>query len=244
MRMLAFCKRNLKEILRDPLNLAFGLGFSLVLLLLLSAIGASAPVPMFQLDQLAPGVTVFGLAFLTLFSATLMAKDRQSALFLRLYTTPMEGRDFILGYTLPLLPIGLMQGVICYLAAFCMGLPITLSVLLAVLMLLPIALLFIGMGLIFGSILTDKQAGGICGALITNLTAWLSGIWFDPAMVGGVFATIADVLPFSHGVDLVRLALAGDIGAMVPHLLVVLGYALVLLMLGGWIFVHRQEKAF
>jgi len=114
----------------------------------------------------------------------------------------------------------------------------------AVLMLLPIALLFIGMGLIFGSILTDKQAGGICGALITNLTAWLSGIWFDPAMVGGVFATIADVLPFSHGVDLVRLALAGDIGAMVPHLLVVLGYALVLLMLGGWIFVHRQEKAF
>ena len=33
MRMLTFAGRNTKEILRDPLNLAFGLGFPLVLIL-------------------------------------------------------------------------------------------------------------------------------------------------------------------------------------------------------------------
>ncbi|MEE1356464.1 MAG: ABC transporter permease, partial [Clostridia bacterium] len=40
MRMLTFANRNTKEILRDPLNLGFGIGFPIVLLLLLSAIQA------------------------------------------------------------------------------------------------------------------------------------------------------------------------------------------------------------
>ena len=68
MRMLTFVKRNVLEILRDPLNLAFGLGFPLVLLLLLSAIQANVPVALFEIGHLTPGITVFGLSFLTLFS--------------------------------------------------------------------------------------------------------------------------------------------------------------------------------
>ena len=76
MRMLTFAKRNLKEILRDPINLVFGLGFPLILLLLLSAIQANVPVNIFEIDTLTPGITVFGLSFITLFSATLVAKDR------------------------------------------------------------------------------------------------------------------------------------------------------------------------
>ncbi|MBQ3214720.1 MAG: ABC transporter permease, partial [Oscillospiraceae bacterium] len=69
MRMLAFARRNTRELLRDPLTLAFGLGFPLVLILLLSAIQANIPVPLFELQHLTPGITVFGLAFMTLFSA-------------------------------------------------------------------------------------------------------------------------------------------------------------------------------
>ena len=99
MKMLTLASRNTKEILRDPLNLAFGLGFPLVLLFLLSAIQANIPVEMFALQQLAPGITVFGLSFMTLFSATIIAKDRKSALLQRLYTTPLTAGDFILGYT-------------------------------------------------------------------------------------------------------------------------------------------------
>ena len=63
MRSLVFSGRCAKEILRDPLNLAFGLGFPAVLLLLLSAIQANVPVPLFEIEKLAPGVAVFGLAF-------------------------------------------------------------------------------------------------------------------------------------------------------------------------------------
>ena len=117
MRMLTFAKRCTKEILRDPINLFFGLGFPLVLLALLSAIQANIPADIYEINSLTPGITVFGLAFMTLFSATLIAKDRESAFLQRLYTTPLNEFDFILGYMLPLLPIALTQTILCYLFA-------------------------------------------------------------------------------------------------------------------------------
>ena len=242
MRTLTFAKRNTRELLRDPLTLFFGLGFPLVLLLLLSAIQANVPVPLFEIAHLTPGVTVFGLSFLTLFSATLISRDRHSAFLQRLYTTPMTPLDFLLGYTLPLLPIAVGQSVVCYVAAFFLGLDVSVSVLLAVLFILPISLLYIALGLLFGSILTDKQVGGVCGALLTNLSAWLSGTWFDLALVGGVFQRIAYLLPFVHAVDLERAVLSGDLSAALPHLLYVLGCAVLTLALAVLLFLRQMKK--
>ena len=127
MRMLTFAKRNTKEILRDPINLFFGLGFPLVLILLLSAIQANIPVKLFEIQHLTPGITVFGLSFMTLFSATIIAKDRSSSLLHRLYTTPLTPVDFILGYTFPIIPLALAQNIICYAAAFILKLNITVK---------------------------------------------------------------------------------------------------------------------
>ena len=112
--MIPFAKRCGKEILRDPINLAFGLGFPLVLLCLLSLLQANIPVDLFEIHRLAPGIAVFGLSFLTMFSATLIARDRESAFLQRLYTTPLKASDFILGYMLPMLPIALGQAAVCY----------------------------------------------------------------------------------------------------------------------------------
>lgn len=242
MRMLTFAGRNVKELLRDPLNLAFSLGFPLVLLMLLSAIQANIPVPLFEIQHLAPGVAVFGLAFLTLFSATLISKDRSSAFMQRLYTTPLTSLDFILGYTLPILPIAVAQSLICYVAAVVLGLDVTVNILFAVLGVIPISLLYIALGLLCGSVLTDKQVGGICGALLTNLSAWLSGVWFDLDLVGGAFKKIAYLLPFVHAVDMERALLRGDFAGIFPHLWWVLGYAVALLVLAVWLFLRQMKK--
>lgn len=242
MRMLAFSGRTAKEILRDPLNLTFGLGFPLVLLFLLSAIQANIPVSLFEIQRLAPGLTVFGLSFMTLFSATLLARDRETAFLQRLYTTPMKAIDFIAGYTLPILPMALTQGIICYLAAMGVGLPLSVGVFYGMVALIPIALLFISLGLLCGSLLGTKQVGGICGALLTNLTAWLSGIWFDLDLVGGVFGKIADLLPFVHGVELERAMLRGDFSQGLAHLPWVLGYALAVTAAAIGAFLHQMKK--
>ena len=241
MRMIVFANRNAKEILRDPLTLAFGLGFPLVLLLLLSAIQANVPVSLFEIEHLTPGITVFGLSFMTLFSATLIAKDRGSSLLQRLYTTPLTPLDFILGYTLPIIPVAVAQSIICCVAAIILGLEITMNILLAILFIVPISLLFVAMGLLFGSILNDKQVGGICGALLTNLSAWLSGTWFDLELVGGLFKKIAYVLPFVHAVDMERAVLSGSFSDIFPHLWWVLGYAAVA-MIGAVLMFLRQMK--
>jgi len=242
MRAVTFANRNAKEILRDPITVFFGLGFPLVLILLLSAIQANVPVSLFEIQHLAPGITVFGLSFMTLFSATLIAKDRSSSLLQRLYTTPLTPIDFILGYTLPILPFAVAQSVICYLVAILLGLDVTVNILFAVLFIIPVSVLYIALGLLFGSILTDKQVGGICGGLLTNLSAWLSGTWFDLALVGGVFQKIAYALPFVHAVEIERAVLAGDFSEVFPHLWWVLGYAAVSLVLAVLLFLRQMKK--
>ena len=242
MRMLTFAGRNTKEILRDPLNLAFGLGFPLVLIFLLSAIQANIPVRLFEIQHLTPGITVFGLSFMTLFSATIIAKDRGSSLLQRLYTTPLTPPDFILGYTLPIIPIAVAQCAVCYIAAIILGLEITAGILYAILFIIPVSVFYIALGLLCGSVFTDKQVGGICGALLTNLSAWLSGVWFDLDLVGGAFQKIAYTLPFVHAVEMERAVLAGNFTGIFPHLWWVLGYAAAALVLAVLLFLRQMKK--
>ena len=241
MRMLTFSERTVKEILRDPLNLGFGLGFPLVLLFMLSAIQANIPVSLFEIGSLTPGIAVFGLSFMTLFSATLIAKDRSGSLLQRLYTTPMRAHDYILGYTLPMLPIALAQSAVCYGAAMALGLDLSIHLLWAWLLILPMALFLIALGLLCGSLFSDKQVGGICGALLTNLSAWLSGTWFDLALVGGVFQKLAYVLPFVHAVEMERAVLRGDYAGIFPHLWWVLGYALAAVAVAVLVFTRKMK---
>ena len=242
MKILTLANRNAKEILRDPLTLFFGLGFPLVLLLLLSAIQSAIPVSLFEIDHLTPGITVFGLSFMTLFSATIISRDRSSSLLRRLYTAPLSPADFILGYTLPMIPISLAQCVICYIAAVFIGLTPSVNVLYATLLIIPVSLLYISLGLLCGSALNDKQVGGICGALLTNLSAWLSGVWFDLDLVGGAFKKIAYALPFVHSVELERAAVSGSLDGAITHLLVVLAYAAVAFIAAVLIFLRRMKR--
>lgn len=242
MRLLAFTNRTAKEILRDPLTVIFGLGFPIVLILLLSAIQANIPVSLFEIGSLTPGITVFGLSFMTLFASTLIAKDRESSFMQRLYTTPLKATDFILGYALPIIPIAIAQCLVCYIVAIILGLEITVTILYAVLFIIPVSIFFIALGLLFGSIFNVKQVGGICGALLTNLTAWLSGVWFDLKLVGGVFEDIANVLPFIHAVELERAVLSGNYADIFPHFWWVLGYAILAVVLAIVMFLRQMKK--
>ena len=242
MKILTLAQRNAKEILRDPLNLAFGLGFPVVLLLMLSAIQTNIPVSLFEISQLTPGITVFGLSFMTLFSATIIAKDRSSALLQRLYTAPLTAADFILGYTLPIVPIAVAQSIVCYALALVLGLELTANILYAVLFIIPVCVLYIALGLLCGSVFTDKLVGGICGALLTNLSAWLSGIWFDLELVGGVFKKTADALPFVHAVELERAVLGGNWDGILPHLLWVLGSGAAAGIAAVVLFLRQMKK--
>lgn len=240
--MMTFARRCAKEILRDPINLCFGLGFPLVLLLLLSSLQANIPVSLFEIDTLTPGITVFGLSFMTLFSATLIARDRESALLQRLYTTPMSGAGFIIGYMLPILPIAIGQTAICYLFAIPLGLTVSINIIYAIIGIIPMAVFNIALGLLCGSLLGVKQVGGICGALLTNLSAWLSGVWFDLKLVGGFFEKLANMLPFVHAAEMEKALFCGDFALAAPHLLPLVLYGAAITVLAVLSFLWQMKK--
>ena len=225
MKMRAFALRTLKEILRDRLTVFFGLGFPLLVLALLSIIQSNIPVSLFQIQRLAPGVAVFGLSFIALFSGLLIARDRCTSFLMRLLASPMTAADYIIGYLLPMLPVAMLQSAICLLAAVIWGFSLSLRALACLGALLPTAVLYAGIGMMCGSVFTDRQVGSLCGALLTNLSAWLSGIWFDVSLLGGAFETIARVLPFANAVDVARAACAGNWAALPQPLAIVCAWA-------------------
>lgn len=242
MRMITFARRCVKEILRDPINLAFGLGFPLILLLLLSSLQKNIPADLFEIDTLTPGITVFGLSFITLFSATLIAKDRESAFLQRLYTTPLTGFDYILGYMLALLPIAIGQTIVCYLFAIPLGLTVSVNIVYAVIGIIPMAVFNIALGLLCGSIFGVKQVGGICGALLTNLSAWLSGVWFDLKLVGDFFEKIANVLPFVHAAETEKALFSGNTELALTHIMPIVLYSVGITAVSVFCFLRQMKK--
>ena len=241
MRMIAFARRNTRELLRDPLSLGFGLGFPMILLALMTLIQRNVPVEIFEMESLLPGICAFGESFFALFSAQLISKDRSSALMMRLRNSPLRARDFILGYALPLLPMALLQAALCVAFALVLGLKPGWGILRMLGSLLPCALVFIALGLICGSLLSERQVGGICGALLTNLSAWLSGAWFDLKLIGGGFEAFAYALPFANAVDAACGALAGRPAG--TALLVTCIYAAALCALAVVIFARRIRRS-
>lgn len=243
MRMFLFAKRNAKEILRDPINFFFCLGFPIILLILLSIVNSAIPPEakntMFEIGNLGPGLAMFGSVFMALFAGMLLSKDRTSSFLLRLFTSPMSSVDFILGYTLPMFIITIVQAAITLLAAGAFGLEISINTLFAIVITAVISLLFVGIGLFFGSLMNDKAVGGICGALLTNVAGWLSGVFIPIDLIGGTFKTITNILPFYHSVEVIRKVLRGSFNHMLFHLSIVIGYTIVIFAFAILVFKRK-----
>lgn len=243
MRALAFSKRNIKEILRDPLSFIFGLGFPVILIVLISVIQQSIPemsaYGLYAIDSFAPAMAVFGLSFVSLFMGMLISGDRSKSYLMRLFATPMKVTDYIVGYSLPMLPLGIAQTAICFIAAVFFGMNISINILLSIVVLIPSALLFIAIGMFVGTAFMGAQVGGI-GSIIINIAAFLSGAWFPLDIIKGTFKNICYALPFAHSVDAARHALSGS-GDIIVHLLVVLAYTAVIFIAAVLLFKKKMK---
>jgi ABC-2 type transport system permease protein len=245
-RMLFFARRNAYEIMRDPISLFFGVLFPVVLLGLLSLINAAIPaeanMTLYEINNLAPGIAAFGLCFLALFASMLVSKDRCSSFMLRLRTSPLHPWEYIAGYCLPMLPMAMAQNLLCMVAAMCMGLKPSVHILTMAVGLLPTACLYIAMGLLLGTVLSEKAVGGICGALMTNLAGWLSGTWFSIEMIGGVFEKICKVLPFYPSALAAKALLEGRVIDALADLAVIAAWSFAVALTAVFVFNHKLKS--
>ena len=249
MRCKVFSLRNGKEILRDPLSYILCLGFPVVMLAIMSIVNQSIPpeahMELFQIENLAPGIAIFGFTFIMLFTTILVSKDRCGAFLTRLFSSPMTAGDYIGGYLLPMGVIAVAQAVITYGAAFLVAwisgesLPV-LGAWLSILAIFPAAVLFAGAGLVFGTLFSDKAAPGLCSILI-SLSAMLGGIWMDVDTLGGAIQKVSHALPFYHAVAAGRYAISGDYGTMWTSVLIVALYGAVALVLAVLVFRRKMK---
>ena len=256
-RMISFASRNIKELLRDPLSYIFCLGFPIVMLAAMTAINSMIPtdpttgvkaMDIFEISKLTPGIAVFGMSFIMLFATLSVSKDRSTALITRLRTSPMTAFDFIAGYALPLVVMAVGQTAITVVAGFFVGLItgseyIFARALLLIPAMLPCALFFIGIGIVFGTLFSEKSAPP-CSSIIISLCGILGGIWFslDTIPEGNFFGILCNILPFRHPVDLGRAIMAGDSGAVAIPLLISLAYGAVTFALAVIVFKLRMKK--
>ena len=112
----------------------------------------------------------------------------------------------------------------------------------AVIGMIPMAIFNISLGLLCGSVLGVKQVSGICGALLTNLSAWLSGVWFDLSLVGGFFEKIAGALPFVHATEMEKALFSGDFGLAATHVLPIVLYSAAITAIAVFCFLRQMRK--
>ncbi len=238
MRSAELVKRNLKELLRDPLSLGLTIGLPVVMLLILQ--GLDGVDEFFSPTMLAPGIALFGFVMLMFSSAMILSKDRETALFARLLTTPLRSRDFVAAYSLPFLAVAVVQGVIVFAVAGLLGLESEGSIGLVLLVLLIMAIFFIGLGMILGSLLKVAPLSGAYSAVL--LLTIFSGTWFNLDSIGGPIQTVENLLPFTHALEAARDVLTDGAGvsAIATDLYWVLGYTLVAMVLAGMTFQSRM----
>lgn len=244
MRFLPFANRNGKEILRDPLSLLFGIGFPVTLMILMTMLQKSMvgmPQDVFGIDAFAPGMIIFGLSFLSLFLGMLIANDRESSFLQRLFSSPLTSTDYILGYTLPIIPIAIVQSVISFIVAVGLGMEVNINILVAIVVVIPISFLFISIGLLLGTLFNAKQVGGV-GSIIINAVAWLSGAWFSLEMIDGGFKRVCEILPFAYCVNALKSALSGEYRLVGMNLVYVLIYVILIYTVSAIIFKRKMHN--
>ncbi|MBR2375657.1 MAG: ABC transporter permease [Clostridia bacterium] len=210
-RAFNFFKRNLKEIFRDPVIYIFCLGFPLVMLILFYALNkfTNGNTLIFELQALLPGVMLFSYSFVMLTLGLIVSKDRQTFFLKRLYSSPMKVSDFIFGYVLVGVLIGILQIVLCFVAGLILSISAGVQflsvgeILLLTLWQMPMLIMNVFLGVLFGTLFNDKTAPGICSVFI-SFAGILGGCWM-PIESMGAFETFCRCLPFYPSVYIGRV---------------------------------------
>ncbi|SCX15730.1 ABC-2 type transport system permease protein [Lachnospiraceae bacterium YSD2013] len=250
-RTLSFAKRNLIEMSRDSLSYIFCVAFPIVMLVIMSVVNASIPkeagMTLFRIDNLAGGIVIFGQTFVMLFSALNVSKDRSGSFLIRLFASPMKSKNFTGGYILPLIVVAIVQAVIAFVASFIVSLVTgtelnVLGLLAGTIAVIPSAIMFIAIGMIFGTIFNEKAAPGMC-SIIISFGAIVGGIWFDVEGVGGFMAKLGKCLPFLYATKVARAAIKLDFSfdTFVTPMIVVAGSAAVLTALACMFFGRKMR---
>ena len=234
MRTINFAKRNLKELIRDPLSIVFSIILPIFLLYIFQQF--KIPNESYKLQNFTPGIIVFSLSFITMFVSILVAKDRTTSLLIRLGVSPMKPVEFIMGYIISTIPIIIIESILIYVISIILGLEFSLYIIVSIFIVAIIAILFISLGILIGSICTEKSASGV-SSIIVQLVCFTSGMYFSKDMLGDGFRIICEYLPFESVVTLIRGISSNNVSIITPrNIIIVVMYTVITFILSTYLF--------
>jgi ABC-2 type transporter len=237
MRILTFANRNFKEIIRDPLSIIFSIILPLFLLYIFKQF--KIPNEVYNIENFTPGIIIFSLSFITMFTSSLVAKDRSTSLTTRLGVSSMKSIDYILGYSISVLPIVLIQNILFFMTAMLLGLNFSINIIYTILVSIPISLLFISLGILIGTITTEKSSSGV-SSIVVQLVAFTSGMYFSTDMVGNTFSTICKILPFQSTLNITKSVLNNSYNNILTSTLIVVIYTIITIVLEIFLFKKKM----
>ncbi len=240
MRSLTFAKRNLKEIIREPLNVIFSIMLPLILLILFQQF--DIPAEAYIIKNFAPSIIIFGFCFLTMSASVLIAKDRTTSFLSRLFTSPLKSSEFIFGYLISLIPVALIQIILFFTTSVFLGLPLDKNLFITVIALIFIAIIFIALGILLGSLCGDKAVAGV-SSVVVQLFAFTSGMYFDIQATGGFIATLSNILPFRYMIDLSRALLDGNYNNLLKPILMITIFGILTIIISIIVFKKRSKSS-
>jgi ABC-2 type transport system permease protein len=241
MRFAYFASRNLKEIIREPVSIILGVLLPVILIVIFSAISKNAPIEVFKSVSIVPGVTIFGFTFITMFLGVLIAKDKGTSFLARLFISPLKAKDYILGYSVSVLPFSIIISVCCLLTGIIIGVPVSLLLLYTFLSFIPYILFSTFFGIVLGIICSETQVMAI-GNIFIIASSLLGGAWIDLNILGHKLLILTRILPFSHATKASRIALSGHPESIWPHLLIVIFYAAIFFLLASYLFNKKMKS--
>lgn len=243
-RVITLTKRNVKEIVRDPLSLVFTIVTPLFMEVLFYFL-FHGQTDQFDMKYLAPGIVAFSHSFITLFAGLLLALDRSTSFLTRLYVSKARPHEFIFSYVLAVLPISLIQASLFFLVGGIIDNSIfSVRIIYAILISLISAFFFTSVGILLGSICNEKAIGGVASIFIAGQSV-LSGMWFPINGLDPVMVKIMEALPFRNATLLIQNTVKGinDIFTdFFKPMLIVLAYTAAVTVLAILAFRHKMKS--
>jgi len=243
-RIVALTKRNIKEILRDPLSLIFTIGLPLAMEILFYLIFSDL-TPQFQMKYLAPAIVVFSQSFLALFVGLLLSFDRTTSFLTRLFVSKAKSYEFISSYAFCIIPVVLVQSILFFIVGIIFDSSIiSIRIVYSILVSIITSVFYIAVGLMLGSICNEKSIGGVSSIVIAGQSV-LSGMWFPIDGLKKGLVTFMDILPFRNATKLVQNSLMGfqdPLKDFVMPLLIVIGYSILVFAIAIIVFKSKMKE--
>lgn len=244
-RIMVLTKRNLKEILRDSISLFFIIVLPLVMEVLFYLLFHGSTIQ-FDMKYLAPGIVVFSQSFLALFVGFLISQDNATSFSTRLYVSKAKSYEFIVSYALVLIPIVFLQSILFFSIGIIFDTSLLkIELIYSVLLALITSLLFLGLGILLGTVCNERSVGGVSSIIISAYSI-LSGMWFPKEGLNEGLVTIMNYLPFKNALMLIQNALNGInnmYNDFVYPLLLVLVYIIIIFALAIFLYKRKMKKS-